>query len=318
MGQKVHPCGLRLGLHRKWYNNWIGDIKENRKIYFFQKNIETFMKAFFHLYFYTKKSLTKRVSLLEVKLYKSFLNLLYVFVFFYKMRTKKRKQILNKRTSLNSKKNLYNNFKNKIKKNKEKYFSYNKAKFRKFKHKKLILKNIQYKKSKKNLLLSMKFQKLSSKWWKKRKYFSSFLRAKKKKTSVFLETFPVNFFKNQHNILKMGMKTQKAFFLFKEKRLLLRKKILYGKRVISFLRKNDHLKKKYIKKRVYSHRLKKIKRCYFSYKNAYKGRYKVGKKHYTTKKHFFQNRQKKVFLKKDLHKAASISYKVSLIHKSKN
>lgn len=92
MGQKIHPHGLRVGINRKWNNTWFAEKSEWKNIFFHQKQIEDFFKAFFYLYPYTKMSTTKRVLLVDIKLFKYSARQLFLFVFFYKFRTKRRKE----------------------------------------------------------------------------------------------------------------------------------------------------------------------------------------------------------------------------------
>lgn len=92
MGQKVHPNGFRVGITRKWNNNWFASGTEWKKLFFYQKEVEHFFKLLFHYYSYTKISRRKRVLLFDVKFFKYTLNKLFLFVFFYKLRTKRRKE----------------------------------------------------------------------------------------------------------------------------------------------------------------------------------------------------------------------------------
>lgn len=92
MGQKVHPNGFRVGISRKWNNNWFASGTEWKKLFFFQKEVETFFKLLFHYYSYTKISRRKRVLLFDVKFFKYTMNKLFLFIFFYKLRTKRRKE----------------------------------------------------------------------------------------------------------------------------------------------------------------------------------------------------------------------------------
>ncbi len=93
MGQKVHPIGFRVGFTRKWNNNWFALGTEWKKLFFYQKEVEQFFKLLFHYYSYTKISRRKRVFLFDVKFFKYTLNKLFLFVFFYKLRTKRRKEV---------------------------------------------------------------------------------------------------------------------------------------------------------------------------------------------------------------------------------
>lgn len=92
MGQKIHPQGLRVGISRKWNSNWFAAGLEWKKLFFYQKEVENFFKSLFYFYPYTKISRQKRVLLFDVKLFKYDFNKLFLFVFFYKFRTTRRKE----------------------------------------------------------------------------------------------------------------------------------------------------------------------------------------------------------------------------------
>lgn len=94
MGQKIHPNGLRIGINRKWAGNWFAAGKEYKNLFFYQKQIEDFFKAFFHLYSYTKISTTKRLLIVDLKMFKYNTRHLFLFIFFYKFRTKRRKEFI--------------------------------------------------------------------------------------------------------------------------------------------------------------------------------------------------------------------------------
>jgi hypothetical protein len=93
MGQKIHPHGLRVGLTRKWNSSWFSSGLEWKKLFFYQKEVENFFKVLFYFYPYTKISKRKRVLLFDVKLFKYNLTKIFLFVFFYKFRTKRRKDV---------------------------------------------------------------------------------------------------------------------------------------------------------------------------------------------------------------------------------
>jgi hypothetical protein len=93
MGQKIHPHGLRVGITRKWNSSWFSSGIEWKKLFFYQKEVENFFKVLFYFYPYTKISKRKRVLLFDVKLFKYTLTKIFLFVFFYKLRTKRRKDV---------------------------------------------------------------------------------------------------------------------------------------------------------------------------------------------------------------------------------
>jgi hypothetical protein len=93
MGQKIHPQGLRVGISRKWNSNWFATGAEWKNLFFYQKEVENFFKALLYFYPYTKISKQKRVILFDVKLFKYNVNKIFLFVFFYKFRTTRRKEV---------------------------------------------------------------------------------------------------------------------------------------------------------------------------------------------------------------------------------
>lgn len=94
MGQKTHPHGLRVGTHRKWNFSWYGVEAEGKNLYFYQKSVEEFFKIWMSLQAYTKISKIKRVLLVDIKMFKQGVHQFFIFVFFYKLRTKRRKQFV--------------------------------------------------------------------------------------------------------------------------------------------------------------------------------------------------------------------------------
>lgn len=94
MGQKIHPHGLRVGINRKWTSSWFAKGKEYKNLFFYQKQIEDFFKSFFYLYPYTKMSTTKRLLIVDLKMFKYNARFLFIFIFFYKFRTKRRKEFV--------------------------------------------------------------------------------------------------------------------------------------------------------------------------------------------------------------------------------
>lgn len=91
MGQKTHPHGLRIGIHRKWNYSWYGTGTEGKNLYFHQYLVEEFMKVWFSMQRYVKIVRTKRLLLVDLKLYKQGIHQYFMFVFYYKLRTKRRK-----------------------------------------------------------------------------------------------------------------------------------------------------------------------------------------------------------------------------------
>ena len=115
MGQKIHPHGLRISINRKWNQSWFAENSEWKDLFFYQRQVENFFKSFFYLYPYTKQSTTKKALIVDLKLFKYSSRQLFIFIFFYKLRTKNRStQKINIKNTINSpvKKNFmnYNNF----------------------------------------------------------------------------------------------------------------------------------------------------------------------------------------------------------------
>jgi hypothetical protein len=108
MGQKIHPHGLRVGINRKWSSSWFEPTKTWKSLFFYQKQIEAFFKNFFYFYPYTRNSITKRVLLVDLKLFKFNARTLFLFIFFYKLRTKRRPKRLTTSVKFNGNKNLKN------------------------------------------------------------------------------------------------------------------------------------------------------------------------------------------------------------------
>ncbi len=94
MGQKIHPNGFRVSVHRKWNQTWFTPSTEWKDLFFHQQQLETFFKSFFYFNPYTKKSISKKVLLVDLKLYKYTGRQLFLFIFFYKMRTRRRRVLL--------------------------------------------------------------------------------------------------------------------------------------------------------------------------------------------------------------------------------
>jgi hypothetical protein len=104
MGQKVHPHGLRIGLIRKWNSTWFAENSQYKALFYAQFPLENFFKAFLHLYPYVKNSATKKALLVDLKWIRAGSSQLYLFIFFYKFRTRKRRWNLN--TIICKKKNV--------------------------------------------------------------------------------------------------------------------------------------------------------------------------------------------------------------------
>jgi hypothetical protein len=111
MGQKTHPHGLRVGIHRKWNSSWYGVGVEGKNLFYYQRSIEQFFKVWMTFQTYTKIAKIKRILLVDLKMYKEGSNQFYIFVFFYKLRTKRRFQMKWKNKKNKKIKNISSNFK---------------------------------------------------------------------------------------------------------------------------------------------------------------------------------------------------------------
>lgn len=88
MGQKTHPHGLRVGIHRKWNSTWYAQGGEYSKTLAHQRYVEQLFQTALQNYAYTKASGASRVMLVDVRIFKQGMRRLLVFVFFYKFRAK--------------------------------------------------------------------------------------------------------------------------------------------------------------------------------------------------------------------------------------
>lgn len=88
MGQKTHPHGLRVGIHRKWNSTWFSQGLEYPQNLANQRHIEELIHNGLQTYSYTKASGTTRLALVETRIFKQGLRRLLIFVFFYKFRPK--------------------------------------------------------------------------------------------------------------------------------------------------------------------------------------------------------------------------------------
>jgi hypothetical protein len=89
MGQKTHPHGLRVGIHRKWNSTWFAQGGDYPQSLANQRHVEELLQNALQSYAYTKASGSTRLSLVDVRLFKQGMHRLYVFVFFYKFRSKR-------------------------------------------------------------------------------------------------------------------------------------------------------------------------------------------------------------------------------------
>jgi hypothetical protein len=89
MGQKTHPHGLRVGIHRKWNSTWFAQGGEYPQMLAQQRHIEELLRNALQNYAYTKSSGTTKLSLVEVRFFKHGMRRLLIFVLFYKFRSKR-------------------------------------------------------------------------------------------------------------------------------------------------------------------------------------------------------------------------------------
>lgn len=108
MGQKTHPIGLRVGIHRKWVSSWYGfndtvrigsSIKESSRIEnvinsrggYFVSGRQSFLENLFLRYTYTKLSTTRRFFPVDFRLFKSVGGHIHGFFIYIKLRKKIKK-----------------------------------------------------------------------------------------------------------------------------------------------------------------------------------------------------------------------------------
>ena len=91
MGQKTHPHGLRVGIHRKWNSSWFVEKKSYKDFFFTQHFLESLFKNFLNNISYETNTNNNKIFLVDLKLYK-YSKELYIFIFFYKWRSNKRSQ----------------------------------------------------------------------------------------------------------------------------------------------------------------------------------------------------------------------------------
>lgn len=93
MGQKINPQGLRTGFHRMWTQSWFSKQAEWKNLFFYQQQLEVFFQYFFSKVAYTKITQSLKILLVDLKFYKYSSWLVVLFVFFYKMRTTRRRSL---------------------------------------------------------------------------------------------------------------------------------------------------------------------------------------------------------------------------------
>jgi ribosomal protein S3 len=83
MSQKIHPIGLRVGLHRKWNNSWFETQKHYTQILHESFLLEKLLKSLLNYNFH------KKALLINCKFIKHSYDSLIIIVFFYRYRYKK-------------------------------------------------------------------------------------------------------------------------------------------------------------------------------------------------------------------------------------
>jgi len=91
MGQKTHPNGLRVGIHRKWNGSWFVDKKSYKDFFFTQQFLETIFIDFLNCIQYDISTNDNTILLIDLKLYK-YSKELFIFIFFYKWRLYRRSE----------------------------------------------------------------------------------------------------------------------------------------------------------------------------------------------------------------------------------
>lgn len=108
MGQKTHPIGFRVGLHRKWASSWYGSVQN--KNYFDNTTPNTtflsqgyissrgggyvsgrgdFIENLIKRYSVTKFSNSRRILPIDFRFFKSFAGYTYGFLFYTKLCTRR-------------------------------------------------------------------------------------------------------------------------------------------------------------------------------------------------------------------------------------
>jgi ribosomal protein S3 len=106
MGQKVHPLGLRLGVHRKWKSTWFVSNENYTKFLHLNLKINEFFKGYFNYNF-------KKSVLIDCKILKYSWEKIYIFLFFYRYRFFIEKRL--RKLQRHKKSQLKNILKNKFK-----------------------------------------------------------------------------------------------------------------------------------------------------------------------------------------------------------
>jgi hypothetical protein len=84
-GQKVHPVGWRVGVHRKWKHNWFQENKNYTRFLLINLNLEKIIQNIFYYH-------QKNILILKFRILGFMLNQLFLEIFFWKQKAKRKKK----------------------------------------------------------------------------------------------------------------------------------------------------------------------------------------------------------------------------------
>lgn len=92
MGQKINAQGWRTGFHRGWSQIWVSNsFTEWKDVFLYQFEIEVFFQFFLSNITYRRILKILKVLLVFIKTFKVQMSESTLFIFFYKMRTPRRR-----------------------------------------------------------------------------------------------------------------------------------------------------------------------------------------------------------------------------------
>lgn len=92
MGQRINAQGWRTGQHRSWAQTWVSsNFADWKDVFFNQFEIELFFQFFLSKVPYRRIIKLKKLLLVFIKTFKIQISESTLFIFFYKMRTKRRR-----------------------------------------------------------------------------------------------------------------------------------------------------------------------------------------------------------------------------------
>lgn len=92
MGQRINAQGWRTGFHRGWVQSWVSNsVTEWKDVFLYQFEIELFFQFFLSNISYRRIIKILKILLVFIKTFKIQLSESTLFIFFYKMRTPRRR-----------------------------------------------------------------------------------------------------------------------------------------------------------------------------------------------------------------------------------